>query len=193
MSRKAELRRAGAEEVGLFYSWMEKQFHKDELKSLARIRTLLKMGVYDVFGLWREEELIAYALLGKTEDERCWLLDYYAVLPEHQGQGWGSLFLNRLCEMLPGDALMLEVEDPDYSADAEDEAHRRRRIGFYEQNGCVDAGIRIELFGLDYAIYQRPMKKRLPDRREARAAMDALYKALVPLWLHAQNVRFRED
>ena len=193
MNLDTQLRRASAGEADLFYDWMKKQFHKDELKSLARIRTLLRMGVYDVFGLWTGEKLIAYALLGKTRDERYWLLDYYAVLPDWQNRGWGSRFLDELCAMLPGDALMLEVEDPDYAADDADRTHRLRRIGFYERNGCVDTGIRILLFGLDYAIFQRPLKGRLPDGREARGAMDTLYRELVPLWLHPENVRFREE
>lgn len=185
------LRKADAEELKLFYDWMGKQFHPGELKSLAHISGMCRRGLYSAYGLWSGETLIAYALLANTADKRKHMLDYYAVVPEYQERGLGSSFLKMLSEALPGDALLLEVEDPDYAPDAAEEAHWRRRVRFYEKNGCVHARVKLNLYGFDYTLMQLPQEKRLSDA-EVRAAMEEIYHIFSPPEMYAKYVNFRE-
>lgn len=187
MCNQATLREASAGELKQIYGWMRKQFHAGELKSLERLYVLRAEGVYEAYGLWQGDALIAYVLLGHTKDRSRYMLDYYAVLPEYQDQGWGGRCLALLREKLPGDALMLEVEDPDFAPDEAELAHFRRRIRFYEHNGCVPTKIKVKLFGFDYAIMQLPIRREL-EKDEVFETMQQLYAALVPPEYHAENV-----
>lgn len=185
------LRKADAKELELYYSWMKQQFHPGELKSLAHISNMCARNLYSAYGLWMEEELIAYALLGNTADQSRYLLDYYAVLPEHQDKGWGGRFLNMLKETLGSEAILLEVEDPDYAPDAAEKAHWSRRIRFYEKNGCLHTGVKLNLYGFDYALMQLPQSRALSDA-EVRAAMEEIYHIFSPPEMYAKYVNFRE-
>ena len=192
MNGKAALRKANADELRLYYDWMKKQFHPGELKWLSHIENMCDSGVYSAYGLWQKDELIAYALLGNTRDGRVHMLDYYAVLPQHQNAGWGSRCLQMLSDALDGDAILLEVEDPDYAPDEEERAHFLRRIRFYERNGCAHMKVKLNLYGFDYAIMQLPQKKCLSDA-QAHAALMEIYHIFSPPDMYAKNVKFRED
>lgn len=191
MSGKAKIRRADFAELRIFYGWMGKQFHPGELKSLVHINNMCRRGRYSAYGLWDGDELIAYALLGNTADGRKHLLDYYAVLPQYQDQGWGSRFLGMLREALKGDAILLEVEDPDYAPDEAERAHWQRRIRFYEKNDCRHTGVKLNLYGFDYTLMQLPQKMCLSDG-EVRRAMEEIYHTFSPPKMYEENVRFRE-
>lgn len=186
------LRKADAEELGLFYDWMGKQFHPGELKSRAHIWNMCERGLYAAYGLWDGDALIAYALLANTRDGRKHMLDYYAVLPEYQDCGIGSMFLKRLSVELPGDAILLEVEDPDYAPDEEERAHWRRRIRFYERNGCLHTSVKLNLYGFDYTLMQLPQEKKLSDA-QVRTAMEEMYHTFSPPEMYAKYVNFREN
>lgn len=186
------LRKADAEELELFYAWMGKQFHPGELKRLSHIWDMCERGLYAAYGLWDGEALIAYALLANTKDGRKHMLDYYAVLPEYQDHGIGSMFLKRLSEELAGEAILLEVEDPDYAPDEEERAHWQRRIRFYERNGCVHTKVKLNLYGFDYTLMQLPQEKRLDDQ-QVRAAMEEIYHTFSPPEMYAKYVNFREN
>ena len=192
MNGNPALRKANADELKLFYDWMGKQFHPGELKSLAHISNMCSRGRYSAYGLWNDNELIAYALLGNTADKRKHLLDYYAVLPEYQDQGWGSRFLAMLSDELPGDAILFEVEDPDYAPNPEEEAHWRRRIRFYEKNGCMHTRVKLSLYGFDYTLMQLPQQRRLSDA-EVHAAMMEIYHVFSPPEMYQKYVHFRKE
>lgn len=191
MNGIAAVRKADAEELKLFYSWMGRQFHPGELKSLAHISNMCSRGLYSAYGLWRGDELIAYALLGNTADCSRHLLDYYAVLPQYQDCGLGSRFLEMLSAGLPGDAILLEVEDPDYAPDEAERAHWQRRIDFYLRNGCLHTKVKLNLYGFDYTLMQLPQRKRLSDI-DVRAAMEEIYHIFSPPEMYAKYVNFRE-
>lgn len=192
MNGEPTLRLAGTEELHLFYDWMRRQFHAGELKPLQLIERLCEEGLYAAYGLWNGDELLAYALVAHTADGRGHLLDYYAVLPDHQDAGWGSKFLQMLRKELKGDVLLLEVEDPAYAPDAAEEAHFSRRIRFYERNSCLHTGLELVLFGFDYVIMVLPLEGATDDDR-AKASLKEIYRRFFPPALYAKNVRFRDE
>lgn len=187
-----KLRRADFEELRLFYDWMKIQFHPGELKSLAHIKQMWLKEQYCAYGLWNGEELIAYALMANTSyGNVIYLLDYYAVLPQYQDMGLGSLFLQMLRENLCGDAIILEVEDPDYAPDEEERARWQRRIRFYENNGCTHTPVKLNLYGFDYTIMQLPIKQSLYHVR-VREALEQIYHVFSPPKMYQKYVNFRE-
>ena len=190
MKGNPALRPADAAELQLFYRWMEAQFHAGELKPLELIERLAAEGRYAAYGLWDADELIAYALFGIAEDGRTMLLDYFAVLPEHQDAGWGSRFLERL-RAAGGGAILLEVEDPRYAPDEAEAETCRRRVRFYERNGCRTTPVELNLFGFDYRIMALARDVDIADA-DVRPALEDIYRLFFPPEAYAKHVRFRE-
>ena len=192
MNGNLTLRRASADELHRFYDWMKEQFHAGELKPLWLLEQLSEKRLYAAYGLWDEETLLAYALVANTADGKMHLLDYYAVLPEHQDAGWGSRFLQMLRRELSGDVLLLEVEDPAYAPDSEEAEHCSRRIRLYERNGCLHTKLELVLFGFDYVIMKLPLEGETDDGR-AKESLKEIYHTFFPPEAYAENVRFRDE
>ena len=70
-------------------------FPPAERKPLAMIERQVCTGQYDTLGLFRGEELLAYAFLWRDKEGHCVLLDYLAVCRGGRGQGTGSAFLEQ--------------------------------------------------------------------------------------------------
>ena len=128
-------------------------FPPAERKPLAMIEAQVRTGQYDTLGLFRGEELLAYAFLWRDKAGRCVLLDYLAVCRGGRGQGTGSAFLEQLKDHYGGfDGLLVEAEAEDPKAGEEANALRRRRIGFYRRCGFRMLDYRARLFGVTYSM-----------------------------------------
>ena len=80
--------------------------------------------------------------------------------------------------------LLLEVEDPDFSADSADNDIRVRRISFYLHGGIADTGARSRVFGVDYRLLcPQPISKE-----DALRGIGELYKSLLPAPIFEKNV-----
>ena len=128
-------------------------FPPAERKPLAMIEAQVRTGQYDTLGLFRGEEMLAYAFLWRDKEGRCVLLDYLAVCRGGRGQGTGSAFLEQLKDHYGGlDGLLVEAEAEDPQAGEEANALRRRRIGFYRRCGFRMLDYRARLFGVTYSM-----------------------------------------
>ena len=128
-------------------------FPPAERKPLAMIERQVCTGQYDTLGLFRGEELLAYAFLWRDKEGHCVLLDYLAVCRGGRGQGTGSAFLEQLKTHYGSfDGLLVEAEAEDPQAGAEDNALRRRRIDFYRRCGFRLLDYKARLFGVTYSM-----------------------------------------
>lgn len=123
----------------LLLLWYEKflkeDFVSDEIKPIENILTLIKNGRYEVYGVFQDDEMIAYASFWKKENINLVLLDYLGVSKKYRNQGIGSKILVLIKEMLGNIPYVVEAEIPTGSSLEEDKI-RKRRIEFYERNGC---------------------------------------------------------
>ena len=123
----------------LLLLWYEKflkeDFVSDEIKPIENILTLIKNGRYEVYGVFQDDEMIAYASFWKKENINLVLLDYLGVSKKYRNQGIGSKILVLIKEMLGNMPYVVEAEIPTGSSLEEDKI-RKRRIEFYERNGC---------------------------------------------------------
>lgn len=123
----------------LLLLWYEKflkeDFVSDEIKPIENILTLIKKGRYEVYGVFQDDEMIAYASFWKKENINLVLLDYLGVSKKYRNQGIGSKILTLIKEMLGNIPYVVEAEIPTGSSLEEDKI-RKRRIQFYERNGC---------------------------------------------------------
>ena len=186
------LRPLSAEETrDVYEKWMTTQFHANELKPLSAVERLRARDEYEVYGLWDGEALIAYAFFGKASGGSSLLLDYYAVLPQYQDCGYGGAFLNLLRRDLSDlEAIILEVENPEFVADPQEREIAVRRVRFYERNACVHTDIQVKLFGLEYAIMVLPLRERLTDDAVC-ARLAEIYHAFFPQDIYERHVHLR--
>ena len=123
----------------LLLLWYEKflkeDFVSDEIKPIENILTLIKNGRYEVYGVFQDDEMIAYASFWKKENINLVLLDYLGVSKKYRNQGVGSKILVLIKEILGNMPYVVEAEIPTGSSLEEDKI-RKRRIEFYERNGC---------------------------------------------------------
>ena len=123
----------------LLLLWYEKflkeDFVSDEIKPIENILTLIKNGRYEVYGVFQDDEMIAYASFWKKENINLVLLDYLGVSKKYRNQEIGSKILVLIKEMLGNMPYVVEAEIPTGSSLEEDKI-RKRRIEFYERNGC---------------------------------------------------------
>ena len=123
----------------LLLLWYEKflkeDFVSDEIKPIKNILMLIKNDRYEVYGVFQDNEMIAYASFWKKENINLVLLDYLGVLKKYRNQGIGSKILTLIKEMLGNMPYVVEAEIPTGSSLEEDKI-RKRRIQFYERNGC---------------------------------------------------------
>ena len=176
--RVAPLDRDGRRQV--YRDWMTRQFPKDELKSLSAIETTVRKGLYEAWGMWDGEELVAYAMLGYRNRGSLVLLDYYGVRPELRHSGYGGAFLKRLREVYAGwEAIVIESETPESIEDPEERETAVRRLGFYSRNGCTDSGLKVRLFGVEFNILVLPQTESFGDATLLRRRYEEIYRGFL--------------
>lgn len=164
----------------VYREWMTRQFPRDELKPLSAIEKTVRKGLYEAWGMWDGEELVAYAMLGYSVRGDAVLLDYYGVKPELRHRGYGSAFLQRLAKVYAGwEAILIESENPDHIDDPGEKETAVRRLGFYGRNGCRDTGLRVKLFGVEFNILMIPLRENYEDMKILRRRYESIYKGFL--------------
>lgn len=126
-------------------------FPPEELKPIDVIEKLIKRKIYICYGLYKNEELLAYAFLATSKSYL--LIDYYAVCSEYRNKSIGSTFLNVLKENCKNyNGIIVEVENVAGASNESEKIIRRRRIDFYRKNGMRMTNISCTLFNVNYAI-----------------------------------------
>lgn len=126
-------------------------FPKAEVKPLDIILNAIDKGRYVPLGLFDESCIVGYSFIIKRA--AVYLVDYFAVYPEHRCSGIGSKLLELVIDYLEdATSVFAEVEDPDYAQDAESNDIQKRRMNFYLKNGCLDTGLKVMSFGVPYRV-----------------------------------------
>lgn len=121
-------------------------FPKEELKPLAAMELMWDRGVYRPWCMYEGREIVGCALV--WEYEPGWVLfDYLCVAAPRRNSGIGSEIMTKLLEAERGNVLFGEAEIPAYAPDPE---MARRRLGFYQRNGCRKADYDVTLFGVPF-------------------------------------------
>lgn len=163
----------------IYHTRMTKDFPPDELKPFSTIEHLTKQGTYLSFGYIGEaEEILSYAFIAKTFTGEAAMLDYYAVSAAQRGTGIGGSFISQFPEMLAPlgiDYVLLEVECVEAATNKEEAQVRKRRIHFYEKNGCHMSGVRSKVFGVDFNIMYLPFSSKKPSDQILMNELDQIY------------------
>ncbi|WP_310605009.1 GNAT family N-acetyltransferase [Anaerosporobacter sp.] len=160
----------------LYKNYLVYDFPESELKPLAMIKTYMEHGIYTIYGLYEEEELLAYAMFVNNKESEFALLDYFASNRKYRSKGYGSTLLQMLKENdTVSKGYIIEVESLRTAKDEEERVIRERRIAFYEKNGLRKTAIRACVYGVEFDILYLPLCVEAED--------SCLYEELKALYL----------
>ena len=150
--KKMNLKQLSNEDIKNVYNkHMIMDFPSEELKPVDVIQKLIKRKIYICYGLYNNEELLAYAFLATSK--LYLLIDYYSVCAKYRNIGIGSKFLNILNKNCKNyDGIIVEVEKVECASNENEKVDRIRRIDFYKKNGMRMTNISCELFTVNYSI-----------------------------------------
>ena len=167
-------------------------FPAEELKPFDVIQKLIKRKIYICYGLYNNEELLAYAFIVTSKSYV--LIDYYAVCREYRNKGIGSKFLNILTEHCKNyNGIIVEVEDVECTSNEAEKVVRRRRIDFYRENGMRMTNISCKLFNVDYSIMC--LCDIEPDDSVIYEELKNIYKEIIPSKLYSKylEISYKEN
>ncbi len=137
----------------IYFKYLVNDFPKNEVQPFEMIVTLYNENRYSFFGMYEKNEYVGYASV--MNYNKYYLLSYYAVSKEKRGKGLGSKALTLLKENLinEADVLILETENPSFAKSDEEKIIQENRIEFYKKNGCIDCGIEVEVYFVEYNLF----------------------------------------
>lgn len=173
-----------SEETGKIYEQhMTVDFPPMELKPLKNILGLMERGFYSCYGFYEEEELRGYAFFCDNEDHTYSLLDYYAIIADYRGQGYGKEILSMLQKIFRDyEAIILEAENPRYAKNEEEYRVREGRLHFYEKCGAVFEEQESRVFGVDYVVLSFRCKQDQKDGGKAALSASVIRQKLIEIY-----------
>ena len=156
----------------------------------SAMEKLLSAGRYEPWGLYRGEELMAYALLWRDPEGGFVLLDYLGVCRDKpRGQGIGTVMVAHLMgQYRHVSGILVEAEAEGDDASPEENGLRARRLAFYRRLGFRELGYVARIFGVRYAML-------LYGDRTGEEAMEAhqrLYHYEFSPWLYDRFIHIPE-
>lgn len=132
-----------------------KRVYKSSFPSCEKkpFRLIKKKQGEQLSDMWYIEENDEFAGIAITMNSgELVLLDYFAIAPEHRGQGYGSKALALLKEQYRDRKFFLEIESTLTSQPAVNMDDRKKRKAFYLRNGMSELGITAEVFGTEMEL-----------------------------------------
>lgn len=161
----------------LYENQLVKDFPKEECKPLELLKLLYDSGKNCTYAWYEKEQLLAYAILEKADNQNVWLLDYLAVPNSCRGKGYGGRMLQYIKDsFFDADAVFIEIERIEQAQDEKEYTERVLRKKFYLKNGVIETDVFTRADGnIDYEILCLPIQKMLKEN-DARGAMQAIYE-----------------
>lgn len=173
--------------ISIYTSHSVRHFPACERKPVSAILRLCESGSYTGYGLYPKQgtgdslpaPLLCYAFFAIVPGRKNILLDYFAVMEEYRSHGIGSLFLRYVKSTAAEyDGILIEIENPDFAADADELSIRSKRFDFYKRNGAFYTGILAEIFEARYKLLYFPVSDT-PPVETIYADFDEIYQHMV--------------
>ena len=155
----------------LYQQHMIQDFPPNELKPLNQLLLQHQQNKTFWIGYSVKQQLCGYAILAKGKQQRCLLLDYFAIFSDMRSHGCGTAFLHELKAVFSNwQAILIEAE-------AAQTETAQKRLHFYQQNGARKTAIQLRLYEVDYHVLVLPLAASLCDE-EALENLQDLYQSL---------------
>ncbi len=151
----------------IYEQYMVNDFPKDELKPYAMLEKMYDSGKYTALCFYEDdyEDVVAYAMLVESPNKYM-LLDYFAVNDKIRGKGYGSKALEMIYEMYTDSeikAIIIEIEDINYSQNEEEKKTRIKRKKFYLAKGVRESEVVVRFYNVEYNLLYRSFSDELTN------------------------------
>lgn len=137
-------------------------FPEVERKDYADIKKSYNNNITDIIEIIVEEQFVGFFITDSLKDNPYILLDFFAILPKYQNNGYGSEAIKLLKEMYKDyDGIFIEIEKIGNGDNEKENQIRQRRAKFYENLGFHKLGFDIELFTVLFSAYMLPCSKNI--------------------------------
>ncbi len=124
-------------------------FPADEKKPWQMILDKRREGFTEIYAIVSDDgEFLGEMIAVKSEN--IVLLDYFAISPDHRGNGIGSEALKLLFDKYSGSRVVIEIES--CYVPCGNSEQRKKRKDFYLRAGMNDDGVRVKLFGVEMEL-----------------------------------------
>ncbi|BDF05284.1 GNAT family N-acetyltransferase [[Clostridium] hylemonae] len=145
----------------------KRAFPKEERFPAGILQILAVLNIFDGLAYYDGEQFCGF-LYSIVREKGVWLM-YLAVDANMRSKGYGSRILAYVKKKYPDRPVILEVEEPDDSA--ENAEQRRRRIAFYKRNGFYETKQYIKIRSVRYEIMSTEEGFTVEDFRDLRKEM----------------------
>ena len=171
----------------IYNTYMVNDFPASELKPLAHITGNIERQICQCVGMYEDDTLTGYAVFIISKDLSYGLLDYFAILKEYRGSGWGHKFFDSIRDFLKEQfpnlrGFFIECEDIAFAESEKDKETRTRRISFYLGCNCHTTDIESSVFGVRYSILLFALDDSIPGTGcptdATGAELDVVYRTM---------------
>ena len=137
------------ERIEAIHTLYESSFPPDERMPFSRLLSRCEDGVMRLLSVEDENG----AFLGFANITLCFdalALNYFAIKPEYQGNGYGTEVILALKKRYPERSIVIDIEDDGISSDNPEQ--RKRRRAFYERLGFSAMPYKLKIFGVPSLI-----------------------------------------
>lgn len=127
----------------------ESAFPPDERMPFERVLQKRDAGIMHLLSVENENgEFLGFANITFCLDVLA--LNYFAILPEKQGRGYGTEVIIALKKRYPERSIVIDIEDDEVECDNLEQ--RKRRRAFYERLGFFAMPYHLKIFGVPSLI-----------------------------------------
>ena len=170
-----------------------KEFKKDVYKQYKKIfpmserkpYKILEKGYYNknavFYKIIEESKLVGFIITQNVENSSYILLDYFAILPEYQCNGYGKQAIKELNKIVSKkyNGILIEVEKLGLGKNEKENELRQRRIEFYEKLGFVNLQIDLNLFNVIFSVYVLPCIEEMQNKHEIIEELLKIYDVVL--------------
>ena len=140
---------SSSDRIELIHSLYESAFPPDERMPFERVLQKCEAGVMRLLSVESENgEFLGFANITLCLDVLA--LNYFAILPEKQGRGFGTEVIFALKKRYPERSIVIDIEDD--SVECDNLEQRKRRRAFYERLGFSAMPYHLKIFGVPSII-----------------------------------------
>ena len=171
-----------AERIQAIHSLYESAFPPDERMPFERVLQKRDSGVMRLLSVENNDgEFLGFANITLCLDVLA--LNYFAILPEKQGSGYGTEVILALKNRYPTRSIVIDIEDDDVECDNAEQ--RKRRRAFYERLGFFAMPYRLSIFGVPSLIMSSGREYTFEEYKE-------IFAQVFSAWA-VENLKIREN
>lgn len=157
-----------------------KLFPASERKSYKQLEASFKKEILQIIELTNGENFVGFILANSLDKTGYLQVDYFAILPELQGRGYGTQAIEKLKQMSNKyKGIFIEVEKLGLGEDKKENDLRQRRIEFYKKQGFIELSCDFILYKVVYTPLLLPIMNKIESEDKIIKDIFEIYYATI--------------